>query len=67
MSIIVTTAVFAAALAFVLGLALGFFRQVFAVAQDPLTDQVREILPGANCGACGYPGCDAYASAVAKR
>jgi Na+-translocating ferredoxin:NAD+ oxidoreductase RNF subunit RnfB len=67
MSIIVTTAIFAAALAFVLGAALGFFRQFFAVAQDPLTGQIREILPGANCGACGYPGCDAYAGAVAKR
>jgi Na+-translocating ferredoxin:NAD+ oxidoreductase RNF subunit RnfB len=67
MSIIVTTAIFAAVLAFVLGTALGFFRQFFAVTQDPLEGQIREILPGANCGACGYPGCDAYAAAVAKR
>ncbi|MDR0377397.1 MAG: RnfABCDGE type electron transport complex subunit B [Spirochaetaceae bacterium] len=66
MSIVLITAVFAAVLAFVLGTALGFFRQVFAVTQDPLAGQIREALPGANCGACGYPGCDAYASAVAK-
>ncbi|MDR0761094.1 MAG: RnfABCDGE type electron transport complex subunit B [Treponema sp.] len=66
MSIVLITAVFAAVLAFVLGTALGFFRRFFAVTQDPLAGQIREILPGANCGACGYPGCDAYAAAVAK-
>jgi Na+-translocating ferredoxin:NAD+ oxidoreductase RNF subunit RnfB len=66
MSIVLTTAIFAAVLAFVLGTALGFFQQFFAVAQDPLAGQLREILPGANCGACGYPGCDAYAAAIAK-
>ncbi|MDR1929574.1 MAG: RnfABCDGE type electron transport complex subunit B [Treponema sp.] len=67
MTVVLTTALFAVILAFILGLALGFFRQFFAVEQDPLTGQIREILPGANCGACGFPGCDAYASAVAKR
>jgi Na+-translocating ferredoxin:NAD+ oxidoreductase RNF subunit RnfB len=67
MSIVLTTALFAAVLAFALGLALGFFRDFFAVAQDPLAGQIREILPGANCGACGFPGCDAYAAAIAKK
>jgi Na+-translocating ferredoxin:NAD+ oxidoreductase RNF subunit RnfB len=67
MSIVLTTALFAAVLAFILGLALGFFRQFFEVPQDLLTGQIREILPGANCGACGYPGCDAYAAAIAKK
>jgi Na+-translocating ferredoxin:NAD+ oxidoreductase RNF subunit RnfB len=62
--IIVFTALFALGLAFVLWLALGFFRQFFAVPQNPLTGQVRDALPGANCGACGFPGCDGYASAV---
>jgi Na+-translocating ferredoxin:NAD+ oxidoreductase RNF subunit RnfB len=66
MSIILITALFALALAFVLGLALGFFREFFAVPQDPLTGQIREALPGANCGACGYPGCDGYAAAVSS-
>jgi Na+-translocating ferredoxin:NAD+ oxidoreductase RNF subunit RnfB len=65
MSIIVITAVFAAILAFVLGIALGFFKEFFAVPQDPLVGQIREALPGANCGACGFPGCDGYAAAVA--
>jgi Na+-translocating ferredoxin:NAD+ oxidoreductase RNF subunit RnfB len=61
---IIITAVFAALLALVLGFALGFFREFFAVEQDPLAGLVREALPGANCGACGFPGCDGYAAAV---
>ena len=65
MSIVLITALFALALAFALGLALGFFKQFFAVEEDPLIGQIRELLPGANCGACGFPGCDGYASAIA--
>ena len=67
MSIVLITAIFALALAFVLGLALGFFKQFFAVQEDPLIAQIRDILPGANCGACGFPGCDGYASAIAAQ
>jgi Na+-translocating ferredoxin:NAD+ oxidoreductase RNF subunit RnfB len=63
--IILSSALFALALAFILGTALGFFRDFFAVPEDPLTGRIREVLPGANCGACGFPGCDNYAAAVA--
>lgn len=31
------------------------------VEENPLIEQVREQLPGANCGACGYPGCYQFA------
>lgn len=65
MSIILTTAIFAAAVAFILGTTLGFFRQLFFVPEDPVMAKIRDILPGANCGACGYPGCENYAAAVA--
>ena len=64
MSIILITAAFALALAFVLGTALGFFRDFFAVPSDPLADSIRDALPGANCGACGFPGCENYALAI---
>lgn len=37
-----------------------------AVKVDEREAAVRSILPGANCGACGYPGCDGYAAAVAS-
>jgi Na+-translocating ferredoxin:NAD+ oxidoreductase RNF subunit RnfB len=64
-SIIFITAGVAAALAFVLGIALGFFKELFHVPEDPLKGKIRDALPGANCGGCGFPGCDGYAAAVA--
>jgi electron transport complex protein RnfB len=36
----------------------------FFVWEDPRIDQVEEMLPGANCGACGSPGCRAFAEKV---
>lgn len=47
------------------GVLLGFASKKFAVPQDPLFPKLRDALPGANCGGCGYAGCDAYAKAVA--
>ncbi|MBQ5390486.1 MAG: RnfABCDGE type electron transport complex subunit B, partial [Clostridia bacterium] len=35
------------------------------VEEDETAKQIRECLPGANCGACGYTGCDSYAQALA--
>ncbi len=35
-----------------------------AVAEDPMFEKVLEILPGANCGACGFPQCTAYLAAI---
>lgn len=48
------------------GAGLGFAGVKFKVEQDPMIPLVRECLPGANCGGCGYAGCDAYAEAVAS-
>ena len=39
---------------------------VMAVPEDPKFPAIRECLPGANCGACGYAGCDGYAKALAS-
>ena len=64
MSIVIISAVFALVLAFILGAALGFFNHLFAVPPDPATDRIRELLPGTNCGGCGFAGCDAFAAAV---
>ncbi|MDR3301075.1 MAG: RnfABCDGE type electron transport complex subunit B [Spirochaetaceae bacterium] len=65
MNTIVITAIFAASLALILGILLGIFRKVFHVETDVLVGLIRETLPGANCGACGFPGCDGFAGAVA--
>lgn len=38
----------------------------FEVYEDPRIAQVQEILPAANCGGCGFPGCSGFASACVK-
>ena len=45
---------------------LFFISKKFEVQEDPRIMQIMEILPGANCGGCGYPGCGGFASACAK-
>lgn len=63
-SLAVPAAVFGA-LALVFGTLLALAAKVFEVKVDPKITQVREALPGANCGACGFPGCDGLAVAIA--
>ncbi len=53
------------AIASIAGVFLSLFSHFFAVKENPLKKQVRECLPGINCGACGYRGCDDYAEALA--
>ena len=43
---------------------LAIASKVMAVEVDERVSQVGEIMPGANCGACGYAGCDGYANAI---
>lgn len=50
----------------IFGVLLAFASKKFAVEVDPRIPQVRDALPGANCGACGYPGCDGFATAVVE-
>ena len=39
----------------------------FAVKEDPRLKQVNEVLPGANCGGCGFPGCSGKMNAMRVR
>lgn len=52
------------------GLTLGFILGVAAdrlvVTQDPLIDLITELLPGYNCGACGFPGCANFAKGLVE-
>lgn len=50
----------------ILGLGLAFAAKKFAVAKDPRVEAIENILPGANCGGCGFPGCAAFAIAVVE-
>ncbi len=47
-----------------LGLALALAGKLFHVEEDPRLEQLKQALPGANCGGCGFSGCGAYAQAV---
>ena len=48
----------------VFGVLLAIASVAFRVQQDERIGLIRAALPGANCGGCGYPGCDGYASGV---
>ncbi len=45
---------------------LYFIAQKFKVYEDPAIDVVNSMLPGANCGGCGYAGCRALAELIVK-
>lgn len=50
----------------VCGIVLALASHFMAVKTDEKKEAVRGCLPGVNCGACGYTGCDGYAAALAK-
>jgi len=46
------------------GFLIALVNKKFRVWEDPRIDEVEELLPSTNCGACGLPGCRAFAEAV---
>lgn len=54
------------AVAAVFATILYMIAQKFAVEEDARVLEVEEILPGINCGACGFPGCSGMAAALVK-
>ncbi len=52
------------ALGLIFGLGLSYASKIFEVKTDERVEKIKEILPGANCAACGQTGCDAFAEAV---
>ena len=48
------------------GILLALFIHLFGIEDDPKTKKLKSALPGANCGACGFNGCNDYAEALAK-
>ena len=51
-------------LAGLFGFGLAYAGKKLAVEKDQRINDVEDVLPGVNCGACGYPGCSGYAEAV---
>lgn len=52
------------AVSLVLGILLALVIRFFGKEEDEKLGRIRECLPGINCGACGYKGCDDYAAAL---
>lgn len=53
-------------LGLIFGIVLDFASKKFAVEVDEKEAAVLSVLPGANCGGCGFPGCGGLAAAIAK-
>lgn len=65
MTAVLTAVLVLSAMGVVFGLLLIGANKVFEMPSDPKRDEVRGVLPGANCGGCGFAGCDALADAIA--
>lgn len=52
--------------AFLFATVIFFVEKKFKVIEDPRIDEIQEILPGANCGGCGFAGCRNFAEAIVK-
>lgn len=66
MNEIVITTLVITALGLVCGIALAIIAKKFSVAENPKIAEAEALLPGANCGGCGYAGCSAYAKAMVE-
>ncbi|QAT61829.1 MULTISPECIES: RnfABCDGE type electron transport complex subunit B [Tissierellales] len=53
-------------LGLIFGIGLSLASKAFEVKIDPRIEAIKKCLPGVNCGACGYPGCEGLASAIVE-
>lgn len=63
---IVTAGAVVGIIGLIIGVLLGIAANIFSVPVDEKEIRVRELLPGNNCGGCGYAGCDGLAKAIAN-
>lgn len=61
----ITAVITMAALGLGFGLILGIAAKRFHVEVPPIVDEIEQLLPGTNCGQCGFPGCRPAAEALA--
>lgn len=62
----ITAVIALASLSLLASLGLAMAARIFAVKVDPRVEEIEEALPGANCGACGLPGCAELAKRIAE-
>lgn len=65
MGTVVLPAIIVAVIGLIAGIILTIASKLMFVPVDERVAAIREVLPGANCGACGFAGCDDYAAAFA--
>jgi len=63
---IIWTVAILSVLGMLLALILFWVARKFRVEEDPRIDEVEKVMPGANCGGCGFAGCRAFADAAVK-
>lgn len=63
--VIVSAVAVTGGIGIVCGVLLAAAAKLFTIEVDEKVVKVRNLLPGANCGACGYTGCDEMAAAIA--
>lgn len=61
---IATAVIILAVLGAILGALIGIMGKIFYVKPDSRVEDITKILPGANCGACGFPGCSGLAEGI---
>ena len=66
MEVLLYTILTLCALGVLAAVILYFVAQTFKVEEDPRIDDVEKMLPGANCGGCGFAGCRGLADALVK-
>ena len=66
MNVILIAVIVLGSIGLVAALILFLAGKKFAVHEDERIGQVQEVLPGANCGGCGFPGCGGFAGACVK-
>ena len=67
MQVLLFTILTLCALGILSAVILYFVARKFRVEEDPRIDEVEKMLPGANCGGCGFAGCRGMADALVKR
>lgn len=63
---IILAAVVVGGTGIIIGIVLGVAGEKFKVEVDPKEEEILAVLPGNNCGGCGFPGCSGLAAAIAK-
>ena len=66
MNLILISAGLVGVIALIASVLLFYISKAFQVEEDPRIDLVQAVLPGANCGGCGFAGCRAFAEACVK-